>query len=101
MPMDRSKYPDNWDAIAFGIKEDACWKCEACGKQCRFPDEPFDTHKRTLTVAHINHVESDCRPENLLATCAACHLAYDALRRRFQRLAKNRIARKKKLVLFE
>lgn len=79
MPVDWSKYPDNWDVIAFGIKEEADWQCECCGKQCRRPGEPFDTHKReTLTVAHCNHVESDCRPENLSAMCAPCHLRYDA-----------------------
>ena len=46
--------------------------------QCRRPNEPFDTHKRTLTVAHLNHTPEDCRPENLRAWCSACHLRYDA-----------------------
>ena len=78
MPVDWSKYPDNWPVIARAIKEEADWQCEMCGKQCRRPDEPFDTHRRTLTVAHCNHVESDCRPENLVAACAPCHLRYDA-----------------------
>lgn len=77
MPMDRSKYPDEWDEIALAVKEEADWQCEMCGKQCRRPGEPFDTHARTLTVAHCNHIESDSRPENLAALCAPCHLRYD------------------------
>lgn len=32
----------------------------------------------TLTVAHLNHVPEDCRPENLKALCTVCHLRYDA-----------------------
>lgn len=32
----------------------------------------------TLTVAHLNHNESDCSPDNLKALCSGCHLRYDA-----------------------
>lgn len=79
MPMDRKRYPTNWKEIAFKVKEEADWKCENCGMQCRRPDEPFDTHKRTLTVAHLNHTPEDCRRENLKALCSGCHLRYDAI----------------------
>lgn len=78
MSMDREKYPANWEEIARSVKTEADWKCEGCGKQCRRPGEPFDTHKRTLTVAHLNHRPWDCRRENLRALCAPCHLRYDA-----------------------
>ena len=78
MPMEKHRYPQNWKEIAKDIKDKAGWKCERCGKQCRLPGEPFDTHKRTLTVAHLNHMPEDCRPENLRALCAPCHLRYDA-----------------------
>lgn len=100
MPMDRTKYPADWDAIANEIKEQAGWRCEQCRLQCRFPDEPFDTHRRTLTVAHINHVEMDCRPENLVALCPRCHLAYDQARKVLQRLAKKRIKSAAQSILF-
>lgn len=100
MPIDRSKYPPNWDDIAVAIKEQAGWKCEQCGLQCRLPGEKFDTHKRTLTVAHINHVEMDCRPENLVALCPRCHLAYDQTRKVMQRLARKRIKAAAERVLF-
>jgi len=58
MPMDKSKYPPNWDSIANEVKEAAGWKCEKCKLQCRFPGYKFDTHKRTLTVAQIQFIVS-------------------------------------------
>lgn len=78
MPMERERYPNDWEAIAFRIKDTAGWKCEKCGKQCRKPGEPFDTHKRTLTVAHLDHNPENCADDNLKAMCAPCHLRYDA-----------------------
>ena len=78
MPMERERYPANWKQIALEVKERADWKCQRCGRQCRRPGEPFDTHRNTLTVAHLNHVPEDIRPENLMAMCSACHLRYDA-----------------------
>lgn len=99
MPMNRSLYPEQWDAIAAAVKEQAGWRCESCNAQCRYPGEKFDTHRRTLTVAHINHTPMDCSEENLVALCPACHLAYDAARKRMQRLARKRIARAAKVVL--
>lgn len=74
MPVDWSKYPSDWRARAMAIKEQAGWKCQACGQQCRRPSEPFDTHKRTLTVAHVEHGNHD---GELLALCAPCHLRRD------------------------
>lgn len=78
VPMEIDRYPPNWLAIAHRVKEAAGWKCQKCGKQCRRPGEPFDTHKNTLTVAHLNHMPEDVRPENLMAMCAPCHLRYDS-----------------------
>jgi 5-methylcytosine-specific restriction endonuclease McrA len=93
MPVDWSKYPEDWKLIAAVVKLQSEYRCQKCNKQCRAPDEEFDTHQRTLTVAHINHVESDCRPENLVALCPKCHLQYDSQRKVMQRLARNRIER--------
>ena len=78
MPMDKKRYPKNWKNISLKIKQDAGWICQECGKQCRKPGEKFDTHKRTLTVAHLNHIPEDIRNDNLKALCAPCHLRYDA-----------------------
>lgn len=77
MPMERWRYPKNWDEIATRVKEEADWKCEECGRTCRRPGEPLVSHRYTLTVAHLNHVPEDCRRENLRALCAPCHLRYD------------------------
>lgn len=70
MPMERHRYPDNWDEIATQVKEEAGWKCEECGKQCRRLGEPFDTHRRTLTVHHRDHTPENCERSNLVALCA-------------------------------
>ena len=78
MPMDKRRYPPEWKKIALEVKEAAEWCCEECGMLCRRPGEPFDTHKRTLTVHHINHTPEDCRKENLVALCSGCHLRADA-----------------------
>lgn len=89
--MDRIRYPPDWDAIALAVKQRADWVCELCGKPCRSPGEPFDTHKRTLTVAHINHTPEDCDPNNLVAACAPCHLEYDRPMKKLRRIVKKRL----------
>lgn len=78
MPMERWRYPPDWERIAREVKDAAGWRCESCGKQCRKPGEPFDTHRRTLTVAHLDHDPANCSRGNLMAMCAPCHLRYDA-----------------------
>jgi len=99
MPVDWTKYPPDWKQIADAVKAEAGYQCEMCGKQCRRPGEPFDTHKRTATVAHCNHVEMDCRPENLVCACAPCHLRYDA-RHHVENAKKTRRAKDKQMGLF-
>lgn len=74
MPMDRKRYPEDWDRIAFDVKDAAGWRCTVCGKQCRKPGEPFDTHTLTLTVHHKDHRPENCGRENLVPLCAPCHL---------------------------
>ncbi|NJO85313.1 MAG: HNH endonuclease [Synechococcaceae cyanobacterium RM1_1_27] len=94
MPMNRSRYPANWDEIATAIKTAADWRCAGCGQVCRpagrsfaqFAEELIGSgqdidldhpNKYLLTVAHLNHIPEDCRPENLRALCAPCHCRYD------------------------
>jgi hypothetical protein len=88
MPMRRDAYPENWKQLALAVKEAVGWVCQDCGMQCRRPGEPFDTHKRTMSVHHLGapkddgsegdmHDKMDVRPVNLLALCSACHLARD------------------------
>ena len=43
----------------------------------RQPGEPLDTHKRTLTCAHLDHDPLNWTDARLTALCAPCHLRYD------------------------
>ena len=76
MPMQRSRYPADWTAIATAVKDANDWQCQACGKQCRRPGQKLDTHRNTLTVAHLNH-NPDAPVCCVAALCAPCHLSYD------------------------
>jgi 5-methylcytosine-specific restriction endonuclease McrA len=78
MPMEKARYPANWKEIALEVKNAAGWRCAGCGMKCREPGEKFDTHKRTLTVHHIDHRPENSSRENLIALCSGCHLRADA-----------------------
>ncbi|MCT7957291.1 hypothetical protein [Laspinema palackyanum] len=74
-----------WYELTFEEIPDASGASTPIEKQQRF----------TLTVAHLNHDPSDCRPENLQALCAVCHLQHDVIshvqtrkRNRYQQLEK-------------
>lgn len=105
MPMDRSKYPDNWDEIADAVKDRADWKCQECGaphnimivrssdgKWRRYDaaDEAAQVKgiRVIITVHHIGVDKDDgtpgdpgdkmdCRDDNLIALCQRCHLLAD------------------------
>ena len=91
MPVNWKDYPSNWKQIAFKKKESVEWICENCGVQCRKPNEPFITHKLTLTVSHKDHNPMNCAEDNLQALCAPCHLRYDAKHHVETRRKKNEI----------
>ena len=79
MPMDRSRYPADWDAIALAVKENAGWVCRRCGQQCLHPGageklSKSDKAKLTLTVHHADFKPENNKPENLIPLCAPCHL---------------------------
>ena len=76
-PENRARYPAAWPAIALAIKTAADWVCQNCGMQCRRPGEAFDTHRRTLTTAHLDHCPEHCDSDNLRAWCSGCHNRYD------------------------
>lgn len=92
MPFDRSKYPDDWEAISLRIKERAGWRCECegiCGRnhrgRCeRHHGDTFEPDGKNrkwpviLTTAHWpDPTYSNCSDENLHALCQACHLRLD------------------------
>lgn len=89
----KSKYPANWKQISDRIRFDrAGGQCECigeCGLHQTNPGPRRCTEKHganaqwakgriVLTTAHLNHIETDCRDENLKAMCQRCHLRYDA-----------------------
>lgn len=87
MPMQRERYPANWEAISLSIRERAGWRCEWCNAQ-NGHSHPVTGSKVVLTVAHLGtsypdgtpgdkHDKTDVRPENLAALCQRCHLNYD------------------------
>jgi hypothetical protein len=54
--MDRSLYPEDWEAIAFRIKEDAQWTCQQCHRPCRRPGETVDELTTRLAELDPNEV---------------------------------------------
>lgn len=88
MPIDYSKYPDNWKKISEYIRFiRANNHCETCGAENHRP-HPVTGSMVVLTVAHIRHDIDDARynrhyydPEdeenNLVAECQSCHLWRD------------------------
>lgn len=80
MPMDRARYPKDWEAIALSVKVKANWVCRHCGKQCIQPGEDRANLSRsfigqhTLTVHHADFKPENNQLENLIPLCAPCHL---------------------------
>jgi hypothetical protein len=56
MPMDRTLYPDDWEAIAFRIKTAANWTCQQCQRPCRRPGETVDELAARLAELDPNAV---------------------------------------------
>lgn len=77
MPVDWSKYPDNWDEIANQVKTRAGWECE----QCHMPHMGDGTMGSCLTVHHPGR-DPENKAAELVALCARCHLAADRRLRR-------------------
>lgn len=80
MPMDRARYPKDWEAIALSVKVKANWVCSRCGKQCLQPGtdrsnlNPSFIGQHTLTVHHSDFRSENNQSENLIPLCAPCHL---------------------------
>lgn len=92
MPMDRKRYPVDWDAVSQRIRARAGGRCECRGEcghdhakewsdtRCSaLQGKPNPVTGRTviLTVAHLDHTPANCSPGNLRAMCQRCHLSYD------------------------
>ena len=91
MPMDKSKYPADWEAISIKVRNAALWMCELCA--CRHGHKHFLTGSVViLTVHHIDGDPKNNHRSNLIALCQRCHLRldrpYKLARRRKQRSLK-------------
>lgn len=86
-PENRARYPKDWKAISFRIRQRSGWQCE-CAGECGAGHEPrrctatqggltTSGGRVVLTVAHLDHTPENCGDENLKAMCQRCHLAYD------------------------
>jgi hypothetical protein len=61
-----NRYPDNWQKIAFFVKESAGWRSTKCNQQCLLPGKKSgltksERLKLTLTVHHRNRIPFDNR----------------------------------------
>lgn len=80
MPMDRNRYPRDWEKIAHSIKQAADWRCKHCDRQCLRPQSDTseltraEKARHTLTVHHADYTPENNHPENLIPLCAPCHL---------------------------
>jgi hypothetical protein len=52
MPMNRDRYPGNWDEIALDIKAAANWICVECGRPCRHPGELANEFANRIKAHH-------------------------------------------------
>lgn len=88
MPMDRKKYPDNWEEISQHIRfERAGGRCECEGEcgidhygRCKAEhgkENPDTGAKVILTTMHMDHDTTNNDYGNLKAGCQRCHLRYD------------------------
>ena len=80
MPIDRTKYPEDWDAIAWACKEAAEWRCEVCG----MGHMEDGTMGSCLTVHHPD-MDTENPDTRLEALCARCHLMADRKIRKAER----------------
>ena len=101
-PMDRAKYPADWDAISRRIRERAGQRCEFCGvengaygervgAEGRFEplgeytcmmDDDTRCIRIVLTVAHLDHDTTNNVDDNLKA--AQRRMPHSALRARME-----------------
>lgn len=94
MPIDYSRYPDDWHAFSKEIRFGRAGnKCEWCSAE-NYQEHPETGSKVILTVAHLDGKDGVCnceketgrkcaKAEHVAALCQRCHLTYDADRHKF------------------
>ena len=104
MPIDYSKYPDNWKTeIRPAVLKRAGNRCEGSPAypDCRaenYKPHPVTGSKVILTIAHVDQDVTNNSFENLRAWCQRCHLKHD-VDQRADNAARTRHARKNKYQL--
>lgn len=83
----RKRYPEDWPAWKKRIRERSKGRCECTGEcglhigaRCPEINGKIGVNmagRVVLAAAHRNHVERDCRDDNLFDACQRCHLRYD------------------------
>ncbi len=69
-PMQKDKYPDNWDEIAERRKAQEGYQCE----RCKVADSKNPKDGNCLTVHHLVPDTKLNEDWNLAALCQRCHL---------------------------
>lgn len=82
-PENKARYPADWPAIAWAVKERAGWCCEGSPAypDCRAAHgdpHPVTGSRVVLTAAHLDQRPENCADENLRSWCQRCHNTYDA-----------------------
>lgn len=82
-PENRARYPADWPAIAYAVKERAGWRCEGSPAypDCRAAHgepHPVTGSKVVLTAAHLDQQPENVEDDNLRSWCQRCHNTYDA-----------------------
>ena len=97
-----ARYPKNWNTeIRPMILKRANNRCEFCGVEnhtYRLNEKTGKMAYIVLTIAHMNEVIEDVRPENLRALCQRCHNRYDVEHRKRTR-EMTRLAKDKSLTI--
>ena len=73
--MEKDAYPEDWERIAFEVKEKADWCCTRCGH----PHSPETGY--SLTVHHLDGIKANVSETNLAALCQRCHLRFQSFLR--------------------
>lgn len=77
MPMDPSRYPENWREISLTVRTKAGWRCQRCGIE-QGSTATKSGRPVVLTVAHTGPHKHDKHDlSSLEALCQKCHLAED------------------------
>ena len=96
MPVDYSKYPDNWKDISSAILNRDGHQCVYCGlnsgwyvrlnniwcpihEECvlYFKNRDLSVFKMSLACVHLDGNEDNVNNENLVTACQWCHLKID------------------------